>query len=184
MNCEEKEALNCQAKEAPVIKYKISTGSGKIICSEVCAFSRDLYDILISREGDEAETIAIGELIRGLEGWDDPNLDKIKFFRSYEAVYDRKPDLLTFKVSEAGTLSKEQRKKAIESLRREDEKLRVGGTIRIDGVNTLMGLALQADLGRIFRYTGDSYSTLYPETHGFKRDLERAVQYEMLLLNI
>ena len=184
LRCYEKESMHGVAKDAPIIDSKVSDNSGQILGLEVCAFARSLYDILISRELDESEILDIGEVRWGLAGWKDPNLDKIKFFQSYEAVYDKSPDLLNFGVYNVDSLSKEEKERAIKILDKESEKLRVGGAIKIEGIKTLRELGLQSRLDEVFRYTGNIYCTNYPETHGFKRDLERAVQYEMLLLKI
>jgi len=184
LRCYEKESLRGFAKEDPIIENKVSDNSGQILRLEVYAFARSLYDILISRELDESEILDIGEVRWGLAGWKDPNLDKIKFFQSYEAVYDKSPDLLNFGVYNVDSLSKEEKERAIKILDKESEKLRVGGAIKIEGIKNLRELGLQSRLDNIFRYEGDRYCTIWPETHMFKRDLERAVQYEMLFLKI
>ncbi len=180
LKCYEKESMHGVAKEDPIIERRVSVNQSQVSRLEVCAFAREVYDLLMSRELDESELLDVNNIKWGLEKGEDPQLDRIKFFRSYEAVYDRKPDLLTFGISEVDTLSEEKRKRAIKILEDESWKLRVGGAVRFDGVKILRNLGLRANLGEVFRYSGDIYCTLYPETHGFKRDLERAVQYELL----
>lgn len=182
LKCYEKESMLGVAKGEPIIERKVSANPEQISRLEVCAFAREVYDILMSKELDESEIMAISWVKEGIREWDNvrKDLDLLgRFFSSYKAVSERRssllaPDLFSLVVSE------DARKRAIKILDEESEKLKVGGTIRIDGVKNLRSLGLRANLGGVFSYTGYIYCTMYPETHGFKRDLERAVQYEML----
>ena len=180
LNCDQKKALNSPEKEYPIIKHKVSASSGQISDLDICVFSRMIYDHLISIEQDESEISDLCDVSSGLSEWKTPNINKMKFFHAYEAVHDRKPSILTFKISEVDNLSEEQKKEAIKVLDEEYFKLRVGGAIKIEGIKTLRELGLQAKLNDVYRYEGDKFGTVWPETHKFKMDLERAVQFELL----
>ena len=71
----------------------------------------------------------------------------------------------------------------LKQLEIEYKKLKIGISVHIKGTKKLTNLAWQSGLKGVFKYNGDVYCTVNPETHQFKRDLESAVQYELLQAN-
>lgn len=157
-------------KQQILIKTRFISGQ------DLCLFASAIYNYLINIEKDQCVISALDCLIFGIDvrlksGRDLPP----GFFSAYRFIQELNSQSLIFNPEKLRSMSGLELDEAVRKLEEAKTDLRTGESVFIASVDTLARLGSQRGMADVFRYKGNFYCTDSPQTYGFKRDLETAM---------